>query len=495
MSGDDTTRSSSKTIKITAAIVALVVGAFFLVRWFFGTESIQPQPPAAPPEYTLEPERSETTISLPITIPLQDLQETLAAKVPANFSGGGEDFTDRLSNEGWDYEMERGEISLKAVENDIAFSMPLSGTGKVWGDVGRGKRQKPVQAQIDIEGTLSGSLSITIDNQWNVTPDLLLSAHLSKADIPVGRDRNINVRKQLTRQLNKQMEKKKPDLVAAIVDRLDLKGKAEKAWERLHMVRKIREDPAVWMRSEPQRIAFKPFDLTDGLNIKTGMGIEVLLDTVVSGKAPAVDTKPLPELVLQEDIPGRFSLYIPIGVSFDELNKALESKVSGRTFEMAGDVAIAVNRISLATLGQRILVTIDFKANKGGIAERVKGKLYLLGRIHYDNVSSNLSVVELDYDLNTKETLLSAADWLLKPVLLEEIEKRLSFPVSEKLESAKNEANKTISALKMPADFDAHIEIQSIELDRVALTHNAFHFVLLADGSISAVLKHTEDQN
>jgi len=125
-----------------------------------------------------------------------------------------------------------------------------------------------------------------------------------------------------------------------------------------------------------------------------------------------------------------------------------------------------------------LLVSLARKAFK-----YVLGPLVL---IHYDNVSSNLSVVELDYDLNTKETLLSAADWLLKPMLLEGIEKQLSFPVSKKLDSAKNEANKIIGELKMPAEFDADIEIHAIELDRVALTHNAFHFVLLADGDISA---------
>lgn len=494
MSGEQKSRAASNIIRIVVVILALAVGAFFLVRWFFGTERIQPQPPASPPQYDVEPLRSETTISLPLIIPLEDLEGALAAKVPATFSGGGEDFTDRLSNEGWDYEMQRGAINLEAAENNITFTIPISGTGKVWGEAGRGKRRKPVQAQIDIEGTLSGSLAIAIDNKWNVTPDLALSAELSKAEIPIGKNRAVNVRKQLTRQINKQMDKKKPEIVAAIVERLDLRGRAEKAWERLHMVRKIRESPSVWMRSEPQSIAFKPFDLTDGLNIRTGMGIEVLLDTAVSEKAPTVDVKDLPDLILQKDIPARFSLYVPVHVSFDELNKILKASVSGRTFEMAGDVSINVNEISLATLGQRILVIIDFRANKGGFAERVKGKLYLLGRIHYDNASNTLSVVDLDYDFNTKETLLSAADWLVKPMLLGEIGKRLSFPMSEKLDSAKNEANKTMDKLKMPPDFGTDINIQSIELDKVALTHNAFHFVLLAEGTISAVLRHTGDK-
>lgn len=494
MSDGSTSRSRSKTVKITVVLLALAAGAFFLARWFFGIESIRPLPPPAPPEYALEPVRSETTISLPITIPLKDLEETLAEKVPATFSGEGADFSDRLKNEGWDYEMKRGAITLEAAQDKIVFTIPVSGEARAWADLGRGRREKTVRAKIDIEGTLSGSLAIAIDNQWNVNPDLSLSVRLSKAEIPMGRNRSIDVRSPLTRELNKKIEEKRPELIAAIVNRLVVKGRAEKAWEKLHMVRQIRQAPAVWLRSEPQRIAFKPFDLTDGLNIRTGLGIEILLDTQVREKAPTVDLKPLPDLVFQSDLPGRFSLYIPIRVSFDELNKTLKSKVSGRTFEVAGDASIKVQEISLATLGQRILVTISFGAKKGGFAERVKGKLYLLGRIHYDKASSTLSVVELDYDLNTKETLLSAADWLLKPTVLEEFEKRLSFPLSERLGRAKDEANRMISQFKLPPEFDAHIEIQSIELEKVALTHNAFHFVLLADGTISAALKHAGGQ-
>lgn len=481
--------SSIQTVIIAAVLLVLAAGAFLVARLFFGTQHIRPLPPVAPAEYSEEPERSETTINLPITIPLKDLEETLALRVPATFSGGGGDFTDRLSNEGWDYRMQRGTINLEAAHNDIVFSIPLSGTGKVWGELGRGERKQTVRAQLDIEGALSGSLAVAIDNQWYVKPDLALSAHLSKAEIPLGRNRSIPLHKQLEGQLNKQMEKKKPELVAAIVDRLDVKGRAEKVWERLHMVRQIRQAPAVWIRSDPQRIAFKPFDLTDGVNIRTGLGIEVFLETVVSEKAPTVDLKPLPELVLQADIPGRFSLYLPVRVSFEELNKTLQAKMGERTVRIAGDASITFQEISLATLGQKVMVTIDFQANRVGFADRVRGKLYLLGRIHYDDVSCTVSVVELNYDLNTRETLLSAADWLLKPMLLEAIEKRLAFPVSDQLGRARDEANRIINGFKMPPEFDAQIEIRSLELDKVALTHNAFHFVLLAKGTMSAALR------
>ena len=175
-------------------------------------------------------------------------------------------------------------------------------------------------------------------------------------------------------------------------------------------------------------------------------------------------------------------------VSLDELNNTLLSKVRGKYLSIDENLKFIVNKIDLSALGEKILVKVDFKTDKGNFLEGAKGTLYLWGKIFYDKESNNLKVVELDYDVDTKNALISRANSLLKPVLLKQIEERLSFPLDQQLNRAKDQANEYIQNLKLPSEIDANIEVKTIEVEKVVVTNNNIYLVLLADGNLSALL-------
>ncbi|GGA33122.1 hypothetical protein CYANOKiyG1_50100 [Okeania sp. KiyG1] len=76
----------------------------------------------------------------------------------------------------------------------------------------------------------------------------------------------------------------------------------------------------------------------------------------------------------------------------------------------------------------------------------------------------------------------------MKPVLLQQVEERLSFPLDQELIRAKDEANKYIQQIKLPSEIDANIEVKTIEVEKVVVTNNDIFLVLLADGNMSALL-------
>ena len=76
----------------------------------------------------------------------------------------------------------------------------------------------------------------------------------------------------------------------------------------------------------------------------------------------------------------------------------------------------------------------------------------------------------------------------MKPVLLKQIEERLSFPLDQQLNRAKDQANEYIQNLKLPSEIDANIEVKTIEVEKVVVTNNNIYLVLLADGNLSALL-------
>ncbi|NER08750.1 MAG: DUF4403 family protein, partial [Okeania sp. SIO3C4] len=237
-----------------------------------------------------------------------------------------------------------------------------------------------------------------------------------------------------------------------------------------------------------QSVSFKEFDLSDGENVQSGIAIKMFVDTCICKEAPVINFKPLPNLTIQEQIVDKFLINLPVQVSLDELNNTLQSKFRGKSLSIDENLKLIINQINLSALGEKILVKVDFKADQGNLFQGAKGVLFLWGKIFYDKASNNLKVVELDYDIDTKNTLISTADWLLKPVLLQQIEERLSFPLDQELNRAKDEANEYIQKIKLPSEIDANIEVKTIEVEKVVVTNNDIFLVLLADGNMSALL-------
>ncbi|NET40547.1 DUF4403 family protein [Okeania sp. SIO2B3] len=460
----------------------------FSSRAAFKEIDIQPKLPELRSANTLQPERSESILNLPVRIPLTNIQKALNLNISQTFSGTEADPTDLLSNDTLTYEINRKDLSIGTQNNLITFSVPISGTARIKGKVNLGFTKIPVSARTNIAGTIFGDLSLGIDNEWNIQPNLNVSTNLTKADVPIKNVGTISIRSILKKQVDKAINKEKPKLIAELVEKLNLKTEVTKQWNNLHLSERVNQDPSIWIKTEPQSVSFKEFDLSDGENVQSGIAIKMFVDTCICKEAPVVNFKPLPNLIIQDRIIDKFLISLPVQVSVDELNNTLESEVRGKSLSVDENLKVIVNEINLSPLGEKILVKVDFKTDKGSLLQGAKGILYLWGKIFYDQESNNLKVVELDYDVDTKNALLSTADSLLKPVLLQQIEERLSFPLDKELNRAKDEANKYIQQIKLPPEIDANIEVKKIEVEKVVVTNNDIFLVLLADGNMAAIL-------
>ncbi len=460
--------SIPRIIKFLILMIFVLIIIIFFAMAAFTVIDIQPKRPEFASANILKLERSESRLNLPVKIPLANVEKALNMNIPQTFMGTEADPIDLLSNDQLTYEINRQNLSVGTRNNLITFSVPVSGTARIKGKINLRFTKIPVSMHTDIVGTIFGELALGIDDAWNIQPNLNVWTNLTKADVPI---KNVGT-----------------IIIAKLVNKLNLKAEVTKQWNNLHLLEQVNEDPSIWIKTEPQSISFKKFDLSDGENVQSGIGIKMFVDTCVCKEAFAINFKPLPNLTIQEQIIDKFSINLPVQVSLDELNNTLLSKVRGKYLSIDENLKFIVNKIDLSALGEKILVKVDFKTDKGNFLEGAKGTLYLWGKIFYDKESNNLKVVELDYDVDTKNALISRANSLLKPVLLKQIEERLSFPLDQQLNRAKDQANEYIQNLKLPSEIDANIEVKTIEVEKVVVTNNNIYLVLLADGNLSALL-------
>ena len=468
-------------------ILVLIIIIFSSMTSFTGRD-IQPKIPELTLVNKFKSERSESILNIPVKIPLANVEEALNLNIPETFVGTEADLTDLLSNDNLTYKINRKDLSLGTRNNLITFLIPISGTARIKGKINLGFTKIPVSVQTNIAGTIFGDLSLGIDNQWNIKPNLNVSTNLTKAEVPIKNVGTISIRNLIKEQVDQAINKEKPKLITELVNKLNLKAEVTKQWNNLHLLEQVNQDPSIWIKTEPQSISFKEFDLSDGENVQSGIGIKIFVDTCICKEALAINFKPLPNLTIQEQIIDKFLINLPVQVSLDELNNTLQSKVRGNSLSIDENLKLIVNEINLSALGEKILVKVDFKADKSNFFQGAKGVLYLWGKIFYDQGSNNLKIVELDYDLDTKNALISRADLLLKPVLLQQIAERLSFPLDQQLNRAKDEANEYIQKIKLPSEIDANIKVKTIQVEKVVVTNNNIYLVLIANGNMSALL-------
>lgn len=473
-----TTRSTLLLVLISVAISAC--------QGFSGI-TIKPQPPENSTGYISRQERSETILNLPVNLSIETLQSVLNAEIPQTFAGTKNDPTDVLSDDDLSYQINRSAIGLDIENNKITFSIPISGTARIEGNINARLVQIPISSNAEVVGTISGDFYPELDSQWNLEPNLNVSADLTRAEIAIS-DITISIRTVLQEQLEKAIAREQPQFISQVINQLDIKGKVEKTWNDLHLLQQINKAPSIWVKIEPQRIAFQPFDLGDGETIKSGIAIEMFVETCICETVSAINLKPFPNLDIENAIANKFLIHLPVQASFEELNKTLQSEISGKSFTIAENTQLTINNINVSTSGQKIVAKVDFNAEQDNFMTGAKGVLYLLGNMVYDRQAQALQVVDLDYDINTKNELVKAANWLVKNTLLKQIEKRLSFPLDRELEKAKAIANNYLQTLKLPSEINADIEVEDLKIDRILAANNNLYLILLSQGNMSATL-------
>ena len=206
------------------------------------------------------------------------------------------------------------------------------------------------------------------------------------------------------------------------VARVDLTERVTRWWELLN--RPIRLADGVWLVLQPQRLR---------AGRVTGRGrvitVEAGLDAypkIVTGAAAAATALPLPPLA--DHTGGRgFSIALEGIVDYTTASRAVTAALQGRTVTQAGQsVTVRSVAVSAAPAG-RLALTVAFTGD-------ANGSLRLLGAPRYDAARGRVTVPDLEYDLDTDNTLVDAVAWVRSDALRALFREKAELPVAPVLE-------------------------------------------------------------
>ena len=435
-------------------------------------------------------ENYETSINIPFLAPILELKKLLNENIPADFSGNDQNIIDILKNDELTYNFSRTDITFTTNDDKIIFTTNVTGLARIKGRLDLKLFKTKVSAHADIRGQIVGEISLSLNEEWKLNPSIQLSINIADAKIPIkGIGGRISIRSSLTRKINRKLDKISDNLLLKISENIDIEKSAKKIWQKLHITKKINSDPPVWIKIKPKSIVFKNFDMSDGKNISSGIGIRANIETFIARNITSpITISSLPYLHIQNNISDQFIIYLPIHLSIDLINENFSYIINNQKFDISDNVKIIIKKIKLIPNGEKITIKLDFKSEENTFIDSIDGVISLEGNIYYDNVENSIKLINLDYDLEAQRSLISIASWLLKPILLSKIEKKLVFSLTSELEKLEFKVKRLLDNVRLPQDISSSISVEKIELDSVILKYDYIYLISLCHGSISAAL-------
>jgi hypothetical protein len=424
-------------------------------------------------EKTLDYSPALSFVQLPVSIPLSSINDLINKKM------GGLVYEDRSYTQPTvdDYQlivMRKSSVTSVFDGKEIRITIPLNIWAKAqWKacsicpglekettfDIDIYVRSKP-----ELKNDYSFRLNLKSDGfDWKKKPVISLGI----VDIPIER--------LLQKPLEIQLEKTIRDVEKEIASSFDLRSEISRLWNDCQEPNLIDADTETWLKIEPQQL------FTTGLSEQSGsitmvLGASAYVGTVSGSRPLNSKLSALPGLQLVQKLPDDFRVQVQSRISFEALTLQVKKALVGQEFAQ-GKKQIKIEDIALTPIANRLLIQVVFSGS-------AKGSIFLSGIPSYDASKGVLYFKELDLDIESRSLLLKSASWLLNTTLQNTLEKQLRYPVSDYLNSVKNELDQKIKSFGRNSAYQLTGTIDSFLLQGIYMRETDLQLVLNANGKI-----------
>jgi len=479
-------------------LLVLILGGSASYFWL-STDTQQLLPPAPATSVLIEPSALPTPLSsvfLPVSVSISTIREHLERSVPRVFKGSKDDPVRHKAvlNDSLHWVARRGPIDVRGVDGKLWFGVQATGdatvNGKlrpVRGTVGKilrratgGASDVPFNVHADVLATLSATLEPELRPDWRIKPKIASRVDVQKAEVPIAGITRVNVRPQVRTALEKKLRRELDRLERRIVEDDRLRRLAARAWRRLHKLERLSEQPATWLVVRPvsveaTKIAVGQHDVSFGLGIKAETRV------LVTEHPPANPPAALPPLGLSGTREGMLRLNT-LGIApWEQLNAALLDQLQQGSVQGSDGTVLHIRHATLAPRGEGLLLTIDLEAERGRFY-KASGRLYLTAMPRLDVQQQQLFLDQLDFTLETRDTLTSMAVWLMQPTILEALQAKSMLDLSRYVARARTKSERAIERFVagMPQGIELTAELRDLAITGLHVTRDALQVVASA---------------
>jgi len=435
-----------------------------------------PRKPEEAYKYTrmeLENEKYLSTLNIPFQIPVALLQQQINEQLK------GIIYEDATSEDLKIIIRKAGAIQVQAIDSVFLFDIPLD----IWAEVAY--NVSPLGFRIQGKKSTRFGMRLKLVSSLSFSPDWKLrsATRIDSYDWitePVINVKGINipVKMMVSRLLNSNQDDITKSIDDKVPDAIEIKSYVQQAWGMANQPFLISEEYNTWLLALPKKVMMSPLKVEKGI-LHAKIGIEGYTQTITSSTPPNPTLNyQLPNLEITGRIPEGFQIGLTSQISYNEAAVLAKQNFKGKEFKFSGD-RYRVEIVDIELYGQNEKLVI-----KAGLKGSLNGFIYLTGTPYYDPEKQEISMKNLDFDLDSKNFIYNSAAWLLKGKFANMIEKQMVFQIGDQI----GEAYKTLSASLINNELAKGIilngELNIIKPDKVYLTPEHICAVVFAKGRI-----------
>lgn len=471
--------NSNKVLFRIGAITFMILSG--MIQWQCRSKNTSPKPPMEQYKYLdkeIQSEKHLSTLNVPVEMPVSELELQLNNSIKGLIyeDNSYEDDQDNLKARVW--KLDR--IRIVAKDSTFLFEVPL----KIW--VSAGYKISPLGITMsgykDTEFSIRLRLisKIGISPSWQVHSDTYVDSYdwITEPNVKVGTFK-IPIKAMVSRLLNRNFEKISSAIDEQINGTIDLKKYAEVAWNLARQPVLLSKEYDTWLVVQPSSVTMTPL-LVSGNILRATIGVQAFTQTVTSVEKPTVPkASGLPQLQILDKVPGNFKIGLISLISYEEASRLASKNFSGKSYSFVkGQYTVQVTGIEMYGQNERLVIKVNLTGS-------INGYIYLKGVPYYDPATQMLSLKDLDYDLDTKNSIIRTANWLLQGKFSKMMENALVFPVGEQISSTRKIIQQLIKNYKVTDGIQLKGELSEIAPDRVYLTPKHLYSVVFAQGNVS----------
>ncbi|MGX5853091.1 DUF4403 family protein [Dyadobacter jiangsuensis] len=427
----------------------------------------------------IQNEKHLSVLNVPVEIPVAEIEKQINNQIKGliyDDNSYEDEGNDNLKAKVWKI----SPIKVVAIDSSFLFEVPL----KIW--VSAGYKVSPLGMTMsgykDTEFSIRIRLisKIGIMPSWQIKSETYVDSYdwISEPNIRVA-GINIPIKGMVSRMLNKNFEKITDAIDEQVASNLELKKNAELAWNIARQPVMLAKDYDTWLVIRPTGVEMTPLLAKNNI-LRSVIGIKGYTQTITSAVKPAVaPVQKLPDLRIVDKVQDDFKIGLISLVSYEDAARLATKQFSGEKFSfLGGKYHVEVTSIEMYGQNDRLVI-------KAGLKGSISGDIYLKGIPYYDPATQQLSLKGLDYDLDTRNSIVRTAGWLLQGQFSRMMEKRMVFPVGGQIADAKNAVQKTLANYKVTEGVVVKGILSDIVPDKVYLTPKHLYSVVFATGKVN----------
>lgn len=428
-----------------------------------------------PKESYIEPsaEKKMSTIGISLDIDMPGLEKSINAMLPNLLYEDNNLEDNNLMLKVWKTQNIRFTIN----GNKLSCALPL----KIWAQTGFKKTLLGVTAQQYYQA--NGAITVKLTTSFQLLNDWKLVTYTTLDSYTWTEKPTINVAgfampvTTIADVVINYMKKKINNSInEAIEENLDIKSLMEETWKKAQEPVLIDEEYDAWLKISPENV-YSTLITSSGNKLNINLGMDAVIEANVGNKPAVAKRVPLPNYQQVSQIKPNFNIRLNVDMDMQKLKEIAKKEILGETFEQ-GRRKIHIDDLDLYGHDGFLVVAVH-------VLGSLKGTVYCIGKLYFDNETQSLRITDFDFDMQTKNALLKTANWMLHKKFLNLIEPYLTISLKQEIDEVLQSSNEMLDNYVIMKGVFLNGKINNVTFNTIDITNSS----VIVRGSLKGNLK------